>query len=182
MVTSKKTRLNRSPSQQTEPFPIWTENSALLHRKRQNWTVPHRNHASLTFVILSKTEFHATIPKILTWFTSQKESFNLIQPCSKDWTGSHHKSKHRIRPWITNDEWWIKNDEWWMMIVFFEMLNWKEPSIYFESITKVRLSNRELCIDIEKDKTEPSLIPTQNLVTATKTRLNRSPSQHTPAS
>ena len=42
------------------------------------------------------------------------------------------------------------------------MLNWKEPSIYFESITKVRLSNRELCIDIEKDKTEPWVIPTEN--------------------
>ena len=29
VVTSKKTKLIRSTSQQTEPFPIWTENSAL---------------------------------------------------------------------------------------------------------------------------------------------------------
>ena len=46
-VISKKTRLNRSPSRQrtlycyiekdkTEPFPIPTENSALLSRKRQD--------------------------------------------------------------------------------------------------------------------------------------------------
>ena len=54
IVISKKTRLNRCPSEQrtlhcyiekgkTEPFPIRTENSALLHRKRQDWTVPHPN-------------------------------------------------------------------------------------------------------------------------------------------
>ena len=41
-------------------------------------------------------------------------------------------------PWTTNDEWWIKNYQWWMMLVLFQMLNWKEPSIPFESITKVR--------------------------------------------
>ena len=57
IAISKKTRLNRSPSQQrtlrcyiekdkTEPLPIPTENSALLHRKRQNWTVPHSNKNS----------------------------------------------------------------------------------------------------------------------------------------
>ena len=43
VVTSKKTKLIRSTSQQTEPFPIWTENSTLLHRKSQNWSVPHPN-------------------------------------------------------------------------------------------------------------------------------------------
>ena len=43
VVTSKKTKLIRSTSQQTELFPIWTENSTLLHRKRQNSSVPHPN-------------------------------------------------------------------------------------------------------------------------------------------
>ena len=45
VIISKKTRLIRATSQQTEmmPFPIWTENSTLLHRKRLNSSVLHPN-------------------------------------------------------------------------------------------------------------------------------------------
>ena len=68
IVISKKTRLNRSPSQQrtllcyiekdkTESFPIPTENSALLHQKRQDWTVPHANK-ELCIVISKKTRLN----------------------------------------------------------------------------------------------------------------------------
>ena len=36
IVTLNKTKLIRFASHQTESFPIWTENSTLLHRNRQN--------------------------------------------------------------------------------------------------------------------------------------------------
>ena len=87
IVTSKKTRLNRSPSQQrtlhcyiekdkknrcpsqqrtlhchiekgkTGPFPIRTGNSALLHRKGQDWTFPHSN-SELCIVASKKTRLN----------------------------------------------------------------------------------------------------------------------------
>ena len=78
IVILKKTRLNLSPSQQrtlhcyikkdkTEPFPMPTKNSALLYRKRQDWTVPHPNR-ELCIVISKKTR--------LTRFPSQQRTLH----------------------------------------------------------------------------------------------------------
>ena len=69
IVTWKRTKLNCSTSQQSEPFPSWAKNSALLHRKSQ-WV-------------------HITKGK--------KEILTSSQPCPKDWIGWHHKSITKVR-------------------------------------------------------------------------------------
>ena len=104
-----KTKLNRSTSQQSEPFPIWTENSALLHRKKQSWSVPHPNRLNcfpchgnrLTFVILSKTDpFH--IPTDWTFSHLNRE----LDVITAKWCNRKHRigsrrcyiDKHKTEP------------------------------------------------------------------------------------
>ena len=86
MGTSKKTRLNRSPSQQTEPFAIWTENSVVLHRKTQNWTVRHRNRE--VCLVSSKT-IGRIVPHI-------NKDFALFHRKRQNWTVLHSNRLNRF--------------------------------------------------------------------------------------
>ena len=114
IVISKKTRLNRSPSQQrtllcyiekdkTESFPIPTENSALLHQKRQDWTVPHANK-ELCIVISKKTRLNRSPSQQRTlhcYIEEDKteplpirtENSALLYRKRQDWTVSHLNSE-----------------------------------------------------------------------------------------
>ena len=79
-----------------------------------------RNHYFYT----SKTALGRVQERFCSWFTNDQW-----------WMGV----QERFCSWLTNDQWWIKKEEWWMVIVFFEILNWKEALMYSKSITKVRL-------------------------------------------
>ena len=104
----QKTRLSRSPSQQTEPFPIWTENSALLHRKRQklnrgnprtkdktepfpistDWTVSHLN-TELDVVTSKKTKRIRSTSQQIDPFPIWAESSTLLHRKRQDRTVPH---------------------------------------------------------------------------------------------
>ena len=72
-VTWKKTKLIRSTSQQSEPFPIWTENSTLFHRKRQNWSVPHPNRLN-RLLHRKKQNWSVPHPNRLNRFPSEQRT------------------------------------------------------------------------------------------------------------
>ena len=85
VVTSKKTKLNRSPSQPRESnfcdtFEDWIPRN-------------HTQNSDLVHITKGKFEFNPTMLKRLNWFTSQKQAPNSAM----------------------NYEWWMMNQEWWMM-------------------------------------------------------------------
>ena len=92
IVISKKARLNRSQSEQgtlhcyiekdkTEPFPILTANSALLHQKKRDWIGPHVIHAHAHThshtQTLSHTERVRTEPCFIQTANSLTKKINL---------------------------------------------------------------------------------------------------------
>ena len=100
LLTSKNTKLNRSTSQQTQPFPIWTENSALLHRKRQNSYVPHPNRL---FPIWTENGFWSSF----VWFRTrrcyiEKDKTDPAYTTARDL----HRERKERRDWLI-----IENDK-----------------------------------------------------------------------
>ena len=82
VVTSKKTKLNRSPSQPRESnfcdtFEDWIPRN-------------HTQNSDLVHITKGKFEFNPTMLKRLNWFTSQKQAPNSAM----------------------NYEWWMMNQEW----------------------------------------------------------------------
>ena len=155
-LSQEKTRLNRCPSEQrtlhcyiekgkTEPFPIWTENSALLHRKRQDSTVPHRKR-ELCIVISKKTRLncspyqqrtlHCYIEKNKTEpFPIPKENSILLARKRPDWTVPHSNTEHTRLTFAILSKINVSNLGWFL-IAFWPIFEGN----HFESIPKVRLA------------------------------------------
>ena len=133
--TQKKIMLSRSQSEQgalhcyvekdkIEPLPIPTANSALLYRKRQDWTVPNPN----------REHCHCYIEKDWT------------EPCSIPTANSallYRKIQEKPLPLRTESS----------ALIYRKRQNW----IVAQS------EQRTLHCYIEKDKTEPFLLPNREL-------------------
>ena len=109
IVTSKKPKLIRSTSQQTEPFPIWPENSTLLHRKTPNSSVLHPNrlnrfpsdHRSRRWYIeKNKTEaFHIATDWTVFHLSRELDAVTLKKNKSEPF---HITTDRTIPSWLSN--------------------------------------------------------------------------------
>ena len=161
VVTWKKTKLNRSTSQQSEPFPIWTENSALLHRKKQSWSVPHPNRLNcFPYVSWHPSNCCDTFEN---WSVPHPNRLNrLLYRKKQNWAVPHPNRLNCL-----NAEWWMMMDD-----------EWSRPSCVTESTESVYFTKGKTLFH---SNLVAQHIPTDwtDVITSKKTKVIRSTSQQT---